>query len=219
MSTRYPFFAITILLLLVAAWFVLASGLKPAAHKVTDYPGVLPRQSGFEEQPIAGVQLLSPGQVEARIETIPAVSDQVGSGGSMPESRSALAADTNEKELLDSFPRKYADSSVEELMRVRSALEEVRAAERVRIGQERLRAGLYESHIVRSGEKIPMARTRNGRPVSFGYEIIPSDSHAEYRIATIPPEEYPVFQAIELESWWLHGELHRRDACSCGPGR
>jgi hypothetical protein len=113
------------------------------------------------------------------------------------------------------FRKKYDGLNAAQLKVAFSAVEGRRNSERKRIVDERMRAGQFEEHFLPQGEKFPIASSKDGTPVSFGFVSDALDGYQLLKTTSISAEEYPEFRVLELEGWWLHNQLHKVGACDC----
>ena len=118
------------------------------------------------------------------------------------------------------FASRYKDCSPENLAVALAVVREKRLALQKSILEDRERAGLYTKVFVEPGKNYnfaDMARTDADRlyPQSqtrFATHVRGGGNKPYVEISSIPPGDYPEFDAIQNEELWLHAQLRTAGA-------
>lgn len=108
----------------------------------------------------------------------------------------------------NTYEAKYKNLSDSEVIAALRLLAPIQEAERQRIVDERLAAGMFEEHVVNAGENIPSPKLEDGTMPSFGWSLEPMGEKTMVKITIIRPEEYPEYHGLELEVAWLRNKVH-----------
>ena len=114
------------------------------------------------------------------------------------------------------FKEKYAGLSPSQMKQAFILVRDRYDIESREIGTRRMADGLYEQWVMGEADKLPLTPSKGGLPRSFGFSSQSnSDGTKTVKIADIPGDEYPEFERLGIEQWWLHNQLHKLDACDC----
>lgn len=109
----------------------------------------------------------------------------------------------------DPFLAKYDGATIEEMLVAKLALTLRMRADRDKILTERLDQGIYiEEFLPEGSSPAPKFTTTADQPfVTYGSRTIHGNGFDTIHTTHIPAEEYPEFEALSRELWWLQGHL------------
>src|SRR5690349_14836651 len=106
-------------------------------------------------------------------------------------------------QIAPTYEKKYAGSTLEQLIAAKSVLEDRRDVDRDRILKELIAANRLVEVPVDADGKRSLKGNKDGSPTSFTQTFDLVDGVTVSKAAVIKGEEYPEYRALELEVWWL----------------
>jgi hypothetical protein len=116
----------------------------------------------------------------------------------------ALGGDRNYEHDESWYSTKYQGSSDGEIQAAFVLMEKKRSLEASAILKARMDAGQYDTQVVTEGAMPrPIAKSSN-RFTTFGGSMESVGDVAMLKTTVLSPDEYPDYDALAQDAWWLH---------------
>jgi hypothetical protein len=111
---------------------------------------------------------------------------------------------------------KYDGLDSNQLQMVLMLLRPLRGAEGQRINQLQLERGNFTQHFIAPGEKFEFPKSKGTELSTFGFSSTPIGDGTDFRTVEFPADQFPEFNALSNEWWWIMRELKGTGVTPCG---